>query len=277
MADRIVLKRAYKYPVPTAAEVNCLFNLAPEYSAIKLGLAMIAIQGLRPAEVPRLRWHNFGISPDGCRVLDMHHIVYKPSRRVTSSGLSLYYKQVKKRIHSPWLSDQLLHYGRSCPSYENSRVFPWTTPDSLQKWLAALRKGHKRPQNGPERAFLRDPILETLKGQSLTRYRVTLYALRRFCFTFLYYSRPPVGFGQDSVALARYMGHSRPDTTLQYYVMPKHAIGLTDAMIARCVNFDQFIKQGGRTQATLPDYLPGEPGLNRFLTPGQTTLAGFMA
>lgn len=277
MLCRIVLKRAYHFPVPTAAEVWSLFNMAPDHSAIQLGLAFIALQGMRPAEVPRLRWHDFSLNPDGPGVTFMRHLVYKPSRRVTSSGLSLYYKQVRKRIHSPWLAAQLQEYSKTSPGYPNNRVFPWTTPDSMQKWLAGLRNGVKRGQNAPGRAFLVDSITETLKGQSLTRYRVSLYALRRFCFTFLYYSNTPVGFGRDAVALARYMGHTRPDTTLQYYVMPKEAIGLTDGMITRGVTFDQFIRLGGRSQATLPDYLPGEPCPARFLYPGQTTLPGFLA
>ncbi|MFW6119397.1 MAG: hypothetical protein ACOC80_00625 [Petrotogales bacterium] len=94
---------------------------------------------------------------------------------------------------------------------------------------------------------------EVLQGlDNKTQHRVCLYSLRRFAFTFHYY----VTFNCDEIALAKAFGHTRPDTTLQYYVQPKEAIGLTDKMIADNITIDQFIHLHGKAQYTIPEFFP---------------------
>jgi hypothetical protein len=141
-------------------------------------------------------------------------------------------------------------------------VFPFSTPDSLHKWMAQIRRSavHKLP-------FLLEKNLYTLKGQDKTRYRVSLYSLRRFAFTFHYY----VSFNEDVVSLARNFGHSKIETTYNYYVFPKQSIGLQGELTV-----DQLLRFKPLNDRQLSEFvITLQRSARALLVPGQRCLSDF--
>ncbi len=265
--DRLIVKPLYKYPVPTAHEVKILLDTFPDYSQIKVALGILIFQGLRPSELIGLSWHRFKFDEERTRITEMTHIVYKPSNRKTHTGSNYYFKELKKPMYSRWLSDQLIGYSKICANYERQRMFCWTKTDSLKTYFESLRKKAKNKQLPEEYNFLLDQNFEVVIGKNYLKYRISTYSLRRFSFTFHYY----VTFKQDVVALARAFGHSRPETCLNHYIMPKEAIGLTQEMIDAKITMDEFVNSSIANQTVINDFQKAEIR-PRFLERGQRTI-----
>lgn len=267
MLQRTILRKTWEKPVPTHREVNLLLELLPDGSATKVALGLVMI-GLRPIEVANLKWSAFEWNKDKTKLLSITHLMYKPTNRITASSINTYYKLIKKEWISDWLQEQIKLYAKSSPQYKNNKVFAFSTPDSLNKWFSKIRKKYKKD---PKYSFLQDKNFEVLEKSdtSLTRYRISLYSLRRFGLTFMYY----VNFNQDVLKTSKYSGHSRPKTLLDHYLMPRESIGLTQDMLKENISFDNFIKIRLNYQKSIEDYQ--ETPVNRFLESGQTQLLNF--
>lgn len=263
--DRVILKSIFKYPVPTATELKLLLDYFDKRPHIQLALAFIFIQGLRPVEVPRLTWSCFELSADKTKVISMRHLVYKPMNRKTHTGTNYYFKEVKKPIYSKWLSDLILTYSKTAPKYDNNMIFAFRHPDSIQKELLKLRNKAKKGLLPERYSFILDKSAKVVIGVNITKYRINLYALRRFAFTFHYYTT----FNQDSVALSKTFGHERTETTMTHYVQPKEAVELTDEMINKEIDIDEFVILKPKNQLILNDWIVKD---NKFLEYGQKTL-----
>jgi integrase len=263
----IAIRPTYIFPVPTAHEVKLFFDLLPDYSAEKLGYCFITSQIMRCTEICALRWHWLTIKDDKLR--KMRHWVYKPMNRKTAQGRHLYYKEVEKPCYSEYLSDQLIGYAKRAPVYENNKLFPWTTEDALQKHFIVLRKKIQAGKLAPEYQGFLDVMSKPIFGSVPIRHRISPYSLRRFAFTFHYW----VTFKQDIIALAKHAGHSEVRTTLNHYVQPKEAIGLTQEMIDANITIDQFIHLEGKKQRKLEEFTP--EWRKRFVPIGQMQLFDF--
>lgn len=264
--DRVLVKYLWKSPVPIVGEVKLLFDLLPDFSPVKIALGFILFQGLRPCEVPRMTWRRLEWDENKERIVRMTHLVYKPSRGASKKGFSFMFKEVRKPFFSQWLSEQLKGYAKKYPVFDSGRIFPFNTSDSVHKWLSNARKSRRLKLLSESYDFLLDENIKTIKGEELTKFRVCLYAFRRFSFTFHYY----VTFSGDAVALAKNFGHSRVETTLTHYVQPKESIGLTDAMIKQGVSFDEFLSIGSGNQKNIIDFVP--EWKERFTVAGQKLL-----
>ena len=91
--------------------------------------------------------------------------------------------------------------------------------------------------------------------------------------TFSYWSKAPIGFNKDIIALSKYVGHSNPKTTYEHYIFPKESIGLTDEMINNKIDLGQFINLHGKKQTQLIDYIK-KPEI-KFLCKGQSCLGDY--
>ena len=266
-AERITVQQTWKCPVPTAHEVKLLFDALPEYDAMKVAFGLLVVGCMRPTEMVDLTWNDFFINKKS-EVEHLTHRCYKARNYSVSSGNAVKFKEVLKPVYrrSRWLHEQLTGYAKVCPDYYARKLFPWTCPKSPQKRLQKLRLklvGH------PDYSFLADENGYVVKGENGTKYRITTYALRRFGITWLYYTE----FNRDEVALARHIGHSNPRTTMEHYVMPREAIGLTQGMIDDKISLDDFIHLKGKNQMQLVDYVPEWKA--KFSEVGQTTLLGY--
>ena len=269
--DRLIVRPLYKYPVATAAEMKLLFDYFEDYSQVKIALGLILYQGLRPSEIAPLTWKRFTFDESKNAFTEMTHVVYKPTNRKTSTGTNYYYKELRKPIYSKWLSDQLIGYSKKCKRYDNDKVFAWSTPDTLKKYFYQLRKDVTDKKLSPDYDFMLDETFDVIcGGNNLKKYRVSVYALRRFCFTFNYY----VTFKKDFVALSKAFGHSRPETCLNHYILPKEAIGLTDELIEQGITIDEFINSQIANQTIISDFELAEMK-PRFMQKGQRTLGDY--
>jgi len=269
--DRVFAKPLYKYPVPTAHEVKLFLDYLPEGHYRWVANVLLIVCGLRPVEVARLRWHDFRISESG-EILDFKHFIYKPTNRKTLVGNNYYFKQAIKPVlaWSPWLNDVLKKYARSCPSYPNDRLFPFTRPDSLRKDIIKLRKKVKKGKMPSDYEVFLEQNNKQLFGDPMkTPYKINIYSLRRFSITFHYW----VTFKQDIIKTSKVFGHSDPKTTLSHYIQPKEAIGLTQDMIDQGISIDHFINFEGKKQMRLMEFSP--EWSKRFTPAGQTTLFDF--
>jgi integrase len=212
-------------------------------------ISKISPIGLRPKELADLKYSDIDLDYN-LKPYQIRHRVYKAKNTIHNKSLHYHQKEVLKVIHSDYLKEQLIMYMQKHPKYEQNKLFPWTTSDSLHKAFVELRK--KAKKNLCELNFMLDTITKTLiiKGQPFTQYRISPYSLRRFAFTYHYY----ITYNKDFVKLSKEFGHSRPETTLQYYIMPKESIGLTDNMIEHKINLDDFIKHKGQRQMIIPDF-----------------------
>jgi integrase len=273
--DRIFIKQLWKYPVPTAEELNTLLTQFKDDDPVKIAFWTMIVTGARPVEVVRLQWNRFVYDPKNKEFARLLHETYKPSNRASKIGRHYYFKQVRKEISSKskQYSKLLLNYQHTCPKYDSNKLFPFTTPDALDKHLSRLRKKLQKNKD-PKLAFLFDTNIVQIKGiDSRRKYRISLYSLRRFAITFLYYSKAPVGFDKDIVALAKYIGHTNPRTTYESYVMPKEAIGLTQDLINKKVTIDEFLQIRAPKQKLLEEYAP-KPKF-QFIPKGQSVISDF--
>jgi len=285
--DKVFIKQIWKHPVPTNYEVFLLLNYLNELDPKRIGFALMLVAAPRPIEICRLKWSEFKFNKETNEFEELFHTTYKPTNRKSKFGRHLYYKEVKKQISSKskWLNDLLIKYHRICPIYENNHLFPYYTQDSLQKVFQNIRKKmklqvknrlpyNKKPLPNEYECFL-DKCTKQVSGSpcNKTQYRLSLYGLRRFAITFLYWSKAPIGFDKDIVALSKYIGHSNPKTTYEHYVMPKESIGLTDKLIKCRIKIDQFINLREVHQKQIADYIPREEFKIR--TKGQSTLFEF--
>jgi integrase len=247
---RIMTRKLYVYPVPTAQELNQILDYFPDGSAYKLGILLIAVLGMRPKELTELRYSDIDIDKEN-RPFQVRHKVYKAKNGTFDKSLHYNRKEVLKPIWSEFLKDQIIEYMRIHPVYEHNKIFPWNTSDSLHKAFSQLRNKVIKKQL-KEYDFILDKVTETeiIKGQKFNIYRISPYSLRRFSFTYHYY----ITYNKDVITLSKNFGHSRPDTTLQYYVMPKESVGLTEEMINNKINIDQFILLKGKSQMVIPDF-----------------------
>jgi len=264
--DRIIVVPIYKHCIPSAEEVNLLFDLCKDNMKVSLGLAFLCISMMRPTEICRLRWHWFKIDDE---VREFTHYIYKPQNRKTMLGRNFYFKETKKPIYSKWLSDLIISYAKICERYENNKLFPWTSADVLQKWFMVQRKLMKTGKLDDRYKFLLDTNTKTVHGAVVDRYRVSPYSLRRFAISFHYW----VTYGGDEVKLAEVTGHSRVKTLLGHYVKPKESFGLTQKMIDDKIKIDQFIRLKGKAQMVIPDFAPDWD--KKFTPVGQTSLHDF--
>lgn len=274
--DRVFIKKLWKFPVPTNYELNLFLGKLEDTDPLKIGFALMLITGARPVEIVRMRWDRFIYDEQNNIFTQLLHETYKPSNRASKTGRNYYFKQVKKDvgIKSQWINELLHKYQQKCPGYDHNRLFPFTSPDSFNKYFCQLRKKVKKGELPHDYKCFIDQNIEQLKGcDSKTQYRISLYSFRRFAITFMYWSKKPVGFDQDIVALSRYIGHTNPKTTYEHYVLPKEAIGLTETMIKECITIDQFIKLAGACQSQLTEFT--EKPKYRFIPKGQTTLDSF--
>ena len=247
---RIITKKLYVYPVPTGQELNQMLDYFADGSAYKLAILLLAYCGMRPKELTDLRYSDIDVDNEQ-RPYQLRHRVYKARNGASNTSLHYNRKEVLKPIKSEYLKDQLVDYMRTHPVYERNKIFSWNTSDGLHKAFSQLRnKVLRKEVNGYD--FILDKVAETeiIKGQKFNLYRISPYSLRRFAFTFHYYTT----FNKDFVTLSKEFGHARPDTTLQYYIMPKESIGLTEKMLQEKVDFDQFIRLKGKNQMIIPDF-----------------------
>lgn len=263
--SQIKIKKLYVDPTIKNTELNKVLNLLDDFHQYKVALGLLAIQGLRPAELCDLTRDNFIFSNDGQRIVKMRHFVYKPKNN--KSGITTY-KEVEKPIYSKWLSDQLIGYMKTTPQYKFNKLFSFTTSDSLHKYLVNLRKN-----KGKEMPFLLEKINENVKGQAnKTTYRFTLYSLRRFSFTFHYW----VTYNKDAVQLAKIFGHSKVDTTLTHYIQRKEAIGLVESNNFKNTSLDEFIGLVPKTEQLTAFFEAIEKHTKETLVEGQRTLSQFI-
>lgn len=274
--DNVYIKKLWVFPVPTNYEVQLLLKILEDCDPIKIGFGLILVAGMRPVETTRTTWKKFRYDAKSDRFTHLYHEIYKASNRKTKIGRNLYFKQVKKIIadRSDWFNDLLKNYHNTSPDYGGGRLFPFHKTDSYGKFFSQLRKRIKKRELPPAYdSFLIKPTEHLLGCDSKTNYKITPYSLRRFAITFLYWSKAPVGYDQDIVALSRYVGHSNPKTTYDHYVMPKEAIGLTQEMIDAKIGIDQFINCPMAYQQQIPDFVP-KPTL-QILPQGQCCLSDF--
>ena len=266
--DHVIIKKLHTPPLPTAKELKAIFDSLPDYHPYKIAFGLIAIQGMRPAEVVDLTWNNFIYNKRRTRIVQIKHNVYKPQSRITHSGTRCFYKEVKKPFFSLWLSNQILGYASQYPSYPYKRVFPFTKPDSLRKYFNLIRK-----KLNVEYPFLLDTCSFVLFGQGNKQYRINPYSLRRFAFTYHYYTT----FARDSINLSRSFGHSTVSTTLDYYVFAKETIGLTDEDIKANIGIDKFIGFTSKKDKHLYEYFPHlNPEEGKLLSfPGQRKITDY--
>lgn len=264
----ILVKQLWKAPVFTAFEAKLFFDFLPDYSQEKISCAFLGFQIMRPSEVPQLRYPWLTIKDD--QLIEMRHWVYKARTTIHKNGdLTTWRKEVKKPCWSKHLSDQLIGYAKRHPAYTDGRLFSWTQRDSMQNIFKDIREKVKEGKLPSEYACFLDTNTYPLKGQSLTKYRLNLYALRRFGITFHYW----VTFKQDIVKLAHHTGHANPKTLYEHYVFPKETIGLTQKMIDDNISIDQFIQLHGKKQTRIIEFMP--QWKERFTPAGQTTLNDF--
>jgi len=250
--DVVLVKELWKYPVITNHELKLLLDLLEDYHPYKIALLFIAIEGMRPKEACQVLRKQIILDENG-DPKEIIHYVYKPKNRIGSKGeRRIMYKKVRKPIFSNYLKEQLKGYLLYYPPYEFDKLFAFSETDSLQNWLKKIRLKAKNGELSERYNFLLDPNLYTLKGENKTIYRVNLYALRRFSFTFHYW----ITFNQDAVTLSKTFGHSRVDTTLQYYIFPPESIGLTRDMINKKISIDNFIKLLPAGQKYLDEFFP---------------------
>lgn len=230
----IRIKNLEQYPLPCAHELYSILLSLPDFHPYKVALGLLAIEGLRPIELCRLTRDCFILDQTKTKVLKIKHLVYKAKNNKYNSTI---FKSVEKPIYSKWLSDQIIGYLAITPHYRYDLVFPFSTSDSLHKYFGNLRKTRTF-------SFMLDTNLYTLKGEDKTQYRVSLYSLRRFAFTFHYW----VTYDKDAVKLAKIFGHSKVDTTYTHYIYPKEAIGLTEQDIIHKVSIDEFLNLCAQNQ-----------------------------
>lgn len=266
----IRVRKQYISPVPTAYELKLLLDYLEDYSPIKVALGIIMVCGLRPAEVCHLKWHNLKLDKDG-NVAELIHLSYKPKRRVRGDKSSLLYKELKKPVFawSKWLNDQIIGYAKIASPYENDQMFPFRDRTSLDNPLTEIRKLARKGLLPPEYGCFLDPVSETVVGAPFTQMRISVYSLRRWCFTFHFFNT----FNGDAVALAHVMGHTRVSTSMEHYVQPKESIGLTNRMIKEQVQLDQLIHAGGKKQRLVWDYC--KEWQRKFTPRGQTTILAY--
>ena len=274
--DKVLVKRLWKCPVPTNKEVRKILDLLKDYDPLKIALVLMLVAAPRPSEVVSATWSKFVFNHETSTFTDWRHYVYKPVNRKTNTNNRWYFKEVSKRIasKSSILNKLLLGYQNNCSKFPNDKVFPFSKGDSLNKLFSIIRKQVKNGQLLPEYECFLEKISEPIHGcDSKTQYRISPYSLRRFAITFLYWSKRPIGFDKDIVALARYIGHTKPATTYEHYVMPKESIGLTEHLIEQGVGIDDFIMNVGANQKTI-DFFNPKPQF-KFLPSGQATLGDF--
>ena len=266
----------YLYPVPTAYEVRLLldyFENKPEYH---IALCFITIQGLRPIEVARLKWKRLWFNDDKTDLIKMRHYVYKPSNRKTKIGKNIYFKEIEKPMWSPWFNKKIIEYSAIAPGYAFNKMFPFECPCSLNKQLTLLRKEIRKRKHPKIYDCFLESVNQVVQGASLTRYRINLYSLRRFCMTFHFWMtfNPECSLqGGDIIMTSRIFGHTNPATTLKHYVQPYQAIGLSQKMIKKDITMDEFIHLHGKKQMILDPFI--EPKMPRFMEPGQHVLPEF--
>lgn len=269
-ADIVTVKCLYKYPVPTAQELRAMLDTLPKFDPLLIALTMLASQALRPVELCDLHWDEaFTFNQNNDLIQKMKHMVYKAKNRMLMTGQTkVTYKELQKPMYSKWLSHKLLKYKEYFGECQGNKIFPWTTNDALNKFFTTARKS-----KNPKLTFMLDKNHYPLKGQDKTRYRIHPYALRRFAFTFHYWTT----YNQDIVSLSRDFGHSRIETTMNYYVFPKESIGLTDEMIKNKITFDEFVFGKDKDQEELARYIhqeqvlpirtPGQRAINEYILP----------
>jgi integrase len=263
LPKKIFIKKIYEYPIITNTEFNLLLNELPDYHPYKVFLGLMAIECLRPVEIANLKWNAFKFENN--QITELIHTIYKPKNRMGKHSINCYYKETKKPMFSKWLSNQIIGYYERYPQLPLNKVFPFKNGDSVYKWLKQLRKKKKDEK---EFNFLKDKNLYNIKEASGTKYRINLYCLRRFSFTFHYW----ITYNQDIVTLSKTFGHEKVETTYEHYVFPKESIGLTDEMIKNKINIDQFIQLKGKNQTTINEY--NDKIINKKIAfiPGQRTL-----
>lgn len=254
--DQVFIKKYWLSPVPTNLEVKLLLDLFPKYNAKRIFLGFMLVTGARPIEITRLNWNSFEFDKIKQKFNYLYHYAYKPTNRVVKTGNHKYFKQLKKEIYnkSKWFNELLLEYQNHSPIYESNRLFGFTSTDAVQKTFKELRK---RISSDPKYYFLKEEINVSAENNiGGSRYRVTLYSLRKFAITFLYWSKKPIGYDQDIISLSKYIGHSDVKTTLNHYVYPKESIGLTEEMIDKKITLDEFIFSSNpeKKQKTLNEY-----------------------
>jgi integrase len=266
-ADHIAVKRIYEYPVIKFDELKKVLDHFEDFHPYKIAFALLAIEGMRPIEVCNLTWDCFVFNDERTEIVKLRHLVYKARNSQTFTGTKAIYKEVEKPFFSKWLSDQIIGYSKRYPRYDHNKVFSFTKPDVLDKWL---RKTRNKKLPGFE--FLDNKNVYPLKGESRAIYRIHLYSLRRFSFTYHYY----MSFKQDAVSLARCFGHSRIETTLNHYVFPPKAIGITDKDIKDKITIDKFIGLTPKKDQLLTKFIMNvDKEIKRMTVPGQRSLMDF--
>lgn len=270
--DSVVVRKLYVHPVPTNEEVRLLLDLFENMVPEKLALLMMIAEGPRPVELCRMTWDKFWFDDEKNQVTKFRHYVYKAGSRIVQKSTRFFLKEVEKPIFGKALSDFLMIYRKSWAPVTGARIFPWNTPGPVQKRFSQFRKSVRQGKLGKEYNFLLDKPAEAIVGpDSFTQYRVSMYSLRRFSLTFHYW----ITFDQDVLKLAEFTGHANPDTLMEHYVKPYHAIGLTPDMIKKKITIDQFINHRGKSQIPLSSFT--EDLLPKFLPLGQRTISDFLA
>jgi hypothetical protein len=261
---RVVVKQIWKTAVPSAYEVNLLFSILDDTDPVKIALALIGIQMMRPVEVVNgIVWEWMTAGSDGMPA-EMRHLIYKPVTRAGRRWDTTDMKETKKPLYSAMLAKWLYKYHLSAAPVRSKiilgghKLFNWNTPDMLNKFFNTLRNDVSAGKYPPEYNCFLDTCSkvyvegkERFGGQDNNgKKRIYLYGLRAFALTFHYW----VTFKQDIIALAQVSGHTNPNTLLQHYIKPKEAIGLTQKMIDEKITIDQFIQMKGKSQAMISDY-----------------------
>ena len=274
--DNVFIKQIWKYPVPTNEELKLFFDLLEDDNPLKVGFGLMLVTCGRPVEIVNIKWSRFRYDQDEQRFTTLFHNTYKPTNRKSKVGRHIYYKEVKKNLYSNWLNQLLINHHKNYNNLPGHKVLPFYTTDSFNKIFSVIRKKLKNKKLSSMYNFLLDTNIKHIKGNnaSKTKYRISPYSLRRFGITFLYWTKSPIGFNKDIVALAKYVGHSNPRTTYEHYVYPKDAIGLTDEMINNNIGIDEFIHLHGKKQTLLNDYDEKPPVV--FLEQGQASLSEFV-
>lgn len=265
--DRVVIRSADVYPIPTGHEVKLLFETAEEGTPICVALGIMAHCGLRPIENARQPWSGIALNKEQ-RPCNLRHLAYKPSNRRSHTSTSYYFKELNKDIKSLWLQNQIVLLAKRSEKYKDNRMFPWTTDDAIAKHFSDLRHAIKKGKYPEEYGVFLEQMTKTIYGTCKDQYRISPYSLRRFAMTFWHYTN-----GADPIKTAKYFGHSNHSTTTNHYLYPKEAIGLTQEMIDAKVTFDEFVHLHGKKQMQLLHFDP--TWQQRFLPVGQSSLNQF--
>ncbi len=260
ITHNVYVRELWKHPCPTNEELKLLLDLLEDGHPYKVVLSLIAFSGVRPIEACGLRWHNFRKDSSG-RFVEFTHRIYKATNNMNKASITTIFKAIRKPILSDFLQNQLQLWESKGIRNINDKLFSFGKPDSVQKWLNLQRKIAKAGGLGDEYEFLTDPSLVPLTHNCMNRHRITMYSLRRFCLTFLFWTvyHRKAKYNRDGAALLmsrEYSGHSRPSTLLDHYILPPESIGLTQDMVESKIGFDQFVRMRGKNQKSLFDYAP---------------------